>query len=116
MIAGQVREQLSAFQKESADTGNEEQIQQRLGELAKLILEYRNLYAEWQRGDEEIKKLRSHYEALRENVSRCRLAMQKVSAANEQSVLLQNAAIAEQKRFEVIEKALDTLVGNVRAY
>ena len=35
--------------------------------------------------------------------------MQKVSAANEQSVLLQNAAIAEQKRFEVIEKALDTL-------
>lgn len=109
MIAGQVREQLSAFQKESADTGNEEQIQQRLGELAKLILEYRNLYAEWQRGDEEIKKLRSHYEALRENVSRCRLVMQKVSAANEQSVLLQNAAIAEQKRFEVIEKALDTL-------
>ena len=109
MIAGQVREQLSAFQKESADTGNEEQIQQRLGELAKLILEYRNLYAEWQRGDEEIKKLRSHYEALRENVSRCRLAMQKVSAAKEQSVLLQNAAIAEQKRFEVIEKALDTL-------
>lgn len=109
MIAGQVREQLSAFQKESTDTGNEEQIQQRLGELVKLILEYRNLYAEWQRGDEEIKKLRSHYEALRENVSRCRLAMQKVSAANEQSVLLQNAAIAEQKRFEVIEKALDTL-------
>lgn len=109
MIAGQVREQLSAFQKESADTGNEEQIQQRLEELAKLILEYRNLYAEWQRGDEEIKKLRLHYEALRENVSRCRLAMQKVSAANEQSVLLQNAAIAEQKRFEVIEKALDTL-------
>lgn len=109
MIAGQVREQLSAFQKESADTGNEEQIQQRLGELAKLILEYRNLYAEWQRGDEEIKKLHSHYEALRENVSQCRLAMQKVSAANEQSVLLQNAAIAEQKRFEVIEKALDTL-------
>lgn len=109
MIAGQVREQLSAFQKESADTGNEEQIQQRLEELAKLILEYRNLYAEWQRGDEEIKKLRSHYEALRENVSRCCLAMQKVSAANEQSVLLQNAAIAEQKRFEVIEKALDTL-------
>ena len=109
MIAGQVREQLSAFQKESADTGNEEQIQQRLGELAKLILEYSNLYAEWLRGDEEIKKLRSHYEALRENVSRCRLAMQKVSAANEQSVLLQNAAIAEQKRFEVIEKALDTL-------
>ena len=109
MIAGQIREQLSAFQKESADTGNEEQIQQRLEELAKLILEYRNLYAEWQRGDEEIKKLRSHYEALRENVSRCRLAMQKVSAANEQSVLLQNAAIAEQKRFEVIEKALDTL-------
>ena len=109
MIAGQVREQLSAFQKESADTGNEEQIQQRLEELAKLILEYRNLYAEWQRGDEEITKLRSHYEALRENVSRCCLAMQKVSAANEQSVLLQNAAIAEQKRFEVIEKALDTL-------
>ncbi len=109
MIAGQVSEQLSAFQKESADTGNEEQIQQRLGELAKLILEYRNLYAEWQRGDEEIKKLRSHYEALRENVSQCRLAMQKVSAANEQSVLLQNAAIAEQKRFEVIEKALGTL-------
>ena len=89
--------------------GNEEQIQHRLAELAKCILEYRNLYAEWQLGDEEIKKMRAHCEALRENVSLCRLAMQKVSSAKEQLVILQNAASAELKRFEVIEKALNVL-------
>ncbi len=42
--------------KSGIDAGNEEQIQHRLTELAERILEYRNLYAEWQRSDEEIKK------------------------------------------------------------
>ena len=36
-------------------------------------------------------------------------AMQKVSSAKEQLLLLQNTASAEQKRFEVIEKALNVL-------
>ena len=109
MVDGQIGEQLAALYKAGIDAGNEEQIQHRLTELAERILEYRNLYAEWQRSDEEIKKMRAHCEALRENVSLCRLAMQKVSSAKEQLVLLQNAASAEQKRFEVIEKALNVL-------
>lgn len=109
MVDGQIGEQLAALYKAGIDAGNEEQIQHRLAELAERILEYRNLYAEWQRSDEEIKKMRAHCEALRENVSLCRLAMQKVSSAKEQLLLLQNTASAEQKRFEVIEKALNML-------
>lgn len=109
MVDGQIGEQLAALYKAGIDAGNEEQIQHRLTELAKRILEYRNLYAEWQRSDEEIKKMRAHCEALPENVSLCRLAMQKVSSAKEQLLLLQNTASAEQKRFEVIEKALNVL-------
>ena len=108
-VDGQIAEQLAALYKAGIEAGNEEQIQHRLAELAKCILEYRNLYAEWQLGDEEIKKMRAHCEALRENVSLCRLAMQKVSSAKEQLLLLQNTASAEQKRFEVIEKALNVL-------
>lgn len=109
MVDGQIGEQLAALYKAGIDAGNEEQIQHRLTELAERILKYRNLYAEWQRSDEEIKKMRAHCEALRENVSLCRLAMQKVSSAKEQLLLLQNTASAEQKRFEVIEKALNVL-------
>lgn len=109
MVDGQIGEQLAALYKAGIDAGNEEQIQHRLTELAERILEYRNLYAEWQRSDEEIKKMRAHCEALRENVSLCRLAMQKVSSAKEQLLLLQNTASAEQKRFEVIEKVLNVL-------
>ena len=109
MVDGQIGEQLAALYKAGIDAGNEEQIQHRLTELAERILEYRNLYAEWQRSDEEIKKMRAHCEALRENVSLCRLAMQKVSSAHEQLLLLLNTASGEQKRFEVIEKALNVL-------
>ena len=108
-VDGQIAEQLAALYKAGIEAGNEEQIQRRLAELAERILEYRNLYAEWQRGDEETKKIRTHCEALRENVSLCRLAMQKVSSAKEQLVILQHAASAELKRFEVIEKALNVL-------
>lgn len=108
-VDGQIAEQLAALYKAGIEAGNEEQIQHRLAELAERILEYRNLYAEWQRSDEETKKMRAHCEALRENVSLCRLAMQKVSSAKEQLVILQNAASAELKRFEVIEKALNVL-------
>lgn len=108
-VDGQIGEQLAALYKAGIEAGNEERIQHRLAELAERILEYRNLYAEWQCGDEEIKKMRAHCEALRENVSLCRLAMQKVSSAKEQLVILQNAALAELKRFEVIEQALNVL-------
>ncbi len=108
-IERQVCEQLAVLQKEGFDAGSEEQIRHRLEELAKLILEYRGLYAEWQRSDEAVKKMRAHCEALRENVSFCRLAMQKVSSAKEQLATLQNLANSEQKRFATIEKTLDTL-------
>ena len=72
-VAGQIKEQLSIWQKEEIHAGNEEQIQNRLQELAKRIQEYSSLYTEWQRNDEAIKKIRVHCEALRENVSQCRL-------------------------------------------
>ena len=65
-----------------------------------------------QNGNAAMKKLKRCVrivKALRENVSLCRLAMQKVSSAKEQLLLLQNTASAEQKRFEVIEKALNVL-------
>lgn len=108
-VGAQIDEQLSVWRKGEMNLGNEEDIQHRLTELAKRILEYRNLYAEWQKSDEAIKKMRAFCEALRENVSQCRLAMQKVLSAKEQSDILQKAASAGQKRFEVIEKALNEL-------
>lgn len=108
-IDGQVKEQLAALQQAEINAGNEDDIQKRLQELAERIREYRNLYAEWQRSDEAIKKMRAYCEALRENVSQCRLAEEKVASAKEQLVIFQNAASAEQQRFEVIEKALNAL-------
>ena len=105
----QIKEQLSVLQQEGLPAREEEQIQNRLNELAERISAYQHLYAEWQQNDEKIKKLRTHCDALRENVSQCRLAAQKVSAAKEQSAILQKAAVDEQQRFEVIAKALDAL-------
>lgn len=120
----QIGEQLAALQSEGITIvegeciggnqsndqySNEEQIQERLKELAQRILEYRNLYAEWQKCDEEIKKMRAHCEAMRENVSNCRLAIEKVSSSKEQLVMLQHAVTVEQERFEVMAKALETL-------
>lgn len=105
----QIKEQLSVLQQEGLPAGEEDQIQNRLNELAERISAYQHLYAEWQQNDEKIKKLRTYCDALRENVSQCRLAAQKVSAAKEQSAILQKAAIDEQQRFEVIAKALDAL-------
>ena len=105
----QIKEQLSVLQQEGLPAGEEDQIQNRLNELAERISNYQHLYAEWQQNDEKIKKLRTYCDALRENVSQCRLAAQKVSAAKEQSAILQKAAIDEQQRFEVIAKALDAL-------
>ncbi len=57
--------------------------------IGKTYSEYSSLYTEWQRNDEAIKKIRVHCEALRENVSQCRLTMQQVSSAKEQLALLQ---------------------------
>ena len=105
----QIKEQLSVLQQEGLPAGEEDQIQNRLNELAERISAYQHLYAEWQQNDEKIKKLRTYCDALRENVSQCRLAAQKVSAAKEQSAILQKAAVDEQQRFEVIAKALDAL-------
>mgnify|MGYP000300231006 CR=1 FL=1 len=105
----QIKEQLFVLQQEGLPAGEEEHIQNRLNELAERISAYQHLYAEWQQNDEKIKKLRTYCDALRENVSQCRLAAQKVSAAKEQSAILQKAAVDEQQRFEVIAKALDAL-------
>lgn len=108
-MVAQIKEQLATLQQEGAVVENEEQIQARLKELAERILAYRKLYAEWQQGDEEIKRLRAHCEGLRDNVAQCRLAVQKVAAMKEQLELLQKSASDEQQRFDVLAKALDTL-------
>lgn len=108
-LGEQIKEQLSGLINGGGDAGDEGQIQKRLTELAERILEYRNLYCKWQQSDEEIKKLRTHCVALRENVSQCRLSMQKVLAAKEQLAILQKSVSAEQERFEVMAKALDAL-------
>lgn len=108
-MAAQIKEQLATLQQEGAIIEDEQQIQIRLKELAERILAYRNLYAEWQRSDEEIKKLRAHCEELRDHVAQFRLTVQKVSAAKEQLELLQKSASDEQQRFDVLAKALDTL-------
>lgn len=108
-LGEQIKEQLSGLKNEGGDAGDEGQIQKRLTELAERIFEYRNLYGKWQQSDEEIKKLRTHCGALRENVSQCRLSMQKVLAAKEQLAILQKSVSAEQARFEVMAKALDAL-------
>lgn len=108
-MAAQIKEQLAMLQQEGAIIEDEQQIQIRLKELAERILAYRNLYAEWQRSDEEIKKLRAHCEELRDHVAQFRLAVQKVSAAKEQLDLLQKSASDEQQRFDVLAKALDAL-------
>lgn len=105
----QIKERLSALQQEGLPSRDEGQIQSRLNDLAERILAYQNLNAEWQQHDEKNKKQRAHCDALRENVAQCRLTAQKVSAAKEQSAILQKAASDEQQRFEVIAKALDAL-------
>lgn len=71
-VEEQLKTQLAALQQENPEGGNEEQIKNQLKELAERILEYGNLYAEWQRNDEEIKQMRAHCTALHENVSRYR--------------------------------------------
>ncbi|WP_294631144.1 AAA family ATPase [uncultured Bacteroides sp.] len=108
-IESQVGSQLAALRKEGTDAGDEEQIRRRLEELAALIREYRTLYAEWQRADETVKKLRAYCEALRADVSQSRLAAQKVASAKEQTATLQHMAASEQQRFESAEKGLEAL-------
>lgn len=108
-VEEQLKVQLATLQQESPKSGNEEQIQNQLKELAERILEYSALYAEWQRNDEEIKKRRTYCTSLRENVARCRLEIQKASSAKEQLALLETAVTSEQGRFDIIAKALEEL-------
>lgn len=108
-VEEQLKTQLAALQQENPEGGNEEQIKNQLKELAERILEYGNLYAEWQRNDEEIKQMRAHCTALHENVSRYRLANQKAASAKEQLAILETAVATEQGRFDIIAKALEEL-------
>lgn len=105
----QLETQLSALQKEGGATENEEYIQNRLKELSERIQTYQVLYSEWQKEEESIKSQRVRCERLRENVSQCRLAMQKVAAAKEQWSLLRDAANAEQKRLDLAKNLLEDL-------
>ena len=108
-IGDQLEAQLLALQKDTKVVENEEQIQNRLKKLSERIHDYQILYGEWQKEDENIKKLRTHCEALRECVSQYRLATQKGAGAKEQLVILQNATAAEQKRFEEIKVVWEDL-------
>lgn len=105
----QLTAQLLTLQQEGEEPANEEQLQERLKGLSERIQAYQILYAEWQENDNGIKKLRTHSDLLRENVSGYQLALQKAVAAKEQLAILQGAASAEQKRFDVARTVLDDL-------
>ena len=97
---GQLSSQLLALQQERETVDNEETLQNRQKELGERIRTYQILNAEWQKEEEDIKKLRAHCESLREKVAQYHLGMQKVIAVKQQLAILQEAALTEQKRFD----------------
>ena len=83
-----------------------EQIQHRLLQLTEKQNEYRRLYQEWQQQEEEVKKLRTYCESLRESLTRLRLQLQQVSGLAEQCIMLQQAETTAQTHFNAINEEL----------
>lgn len=86
-----------------------EVIDSRLQELSRLLQAYQRLYEDWQRADAAVKQQRMRCEQLRMYASRYQLEVQKLSAGEEQRVLLQQALSKEQTRFREVEQALQVL-------
>lgn len=89
--------------------GRMEVIDSRLQELSRLLQAYQRLYEDWQRADAAVKQQRMRCEQLRMYASRYQLEVQKLSAGEEQRVLLQQALSKEQTRFREVEQALQVL-------
>lgn len=89
--------------------GRMEVIDSRLQELSRLLQAYQRLYGDWQRADAAVKQQRMRCEQLRMYASRYQLEVQKLSAGEEQRVLLQQALSKEQTRFREVEQALQAL-------
>lgn len=89
--------------------GRMEVIDSRLQELSRLLQAYQRLYEDWQRADAAVKQQRMRCEQLRMYASRYQLEVQKLSAGEEQRVLLQQALSKEQTRFREVEQALQAL-------
>lgn len=89
--------------------GRMEVIDSRLQELSRLLQAYQRLYEDWQRADAVVKQQRMRCEQLRMYASRYQLEVQKLSAGEEQRVLLQQALSKEQTRFREVEQALQAL-------
>lgn len=105
----QLMSQLALLQKEGLDDRDDSHLLYRLEELAASIQEYHRLYAEWQRMEEEVKRLRIRCERLREAVSTSRLAMQKVASGSEQLSLLEGTYQSEKKRNDSLAGVLEEL-------
>ena len=106
----------AASESEQADSGlaeyihgRMEVIDSRLQELSRLLQAYQRLYEDWQRADAAVKQQRMRCEQLRMYASRYQLEVQKLSAGEEQRVLLQQALSKEQTRFREVEQALQAL-------
>ena len=106
----------AASESEQADSGLAEHIHgrmevidSRLQELSRLLQAYQRLYEDWQRADAAVKQQRMRCEQLRMYASRYQLEVQKLSAGEEQRVLLQQALSKEQTRFREVEQALQAL-------
>lgn len=73
------------------------------------LQEYTLLYKEWKSEDEQIKKLRSRYNVLRENMSDARLLLQQVTANKEQLAAYRRTEAVEHERFQMVSNELTRL-------
>lgn len=87
----------------------EEQIVEHLKRVSGAIEEYRRLYANWQKEDEDLKRIRVNIEKLRKAVTEYKLSAQRLKASTEKLELLQNTQAAEVKRFQRVSEELEKL-------
>lgn len=85
------------------------QLQEKQHALDARLQEYTLLYKEWKSEDEQIKKLRSHYNALHENMNRARLLWQQDAGDKEQLAAYRRAEATEHTRFEAVSNELNRL-------
>lgn len=85
------------------------ELQQHLDTLEEKIRQYQLLYAEWQRHDGSLKKLRTHCDAFRKGVAQSRLLAQQLDAAGEQLSMAKQTEAAEQTRFQTMDGELKQL-------
>lgn len=108
-LAQQVTIQLAALQKGTLEEVDEATVKARLEKIILKMEEYQRLNTVWQQQEENIKKLRTRCETLRERVTECQLSTQKVQSAGEQLNLLRSNEQAEQIRYQTLSAELAEL-------